>query len=177
MIQTRCREPSVFDAPAHLPLSQFFEQKTESICSKLGSVKGGWRERAQSFGNGFGSNRARGGESAARKALRQERRAGDGCCTAAAQETRFGDAAIFDAQRELQDVAANWICRLHLRTGVRQLADIARISEVIQDQFAEHRTIVAQLATHLSTAAETWTLDCKIRQLPPHFRCTSQQTG
>ncbi len=149
---------------ALLRLRQFIEEKAESLCGKLRSVKGGWRERAQSFGNSFGRNRTRCSESAACEALRQERGASDGSCTTAAQEARFGDAAIFDSRGKLQNVATDRIRRLHLRARGRQLAGVARIPEVVQDQFAEHYAIVAQVASHFSTATESQQLDCKIRQ-------------
>lgn len=106
-------------------------------------MKRSWWQPTQSRGDIFSGYRTRCREGATRKPLRQKRRTCDRSRASTAEEAGLDDSAIFDADGQLQNVAANRIRRLHLSGRVCQLAGVARIPEVLENQFAEHPAIVA----------------------------------
>jgi hypothetical protein len=89
--------------------------------------------------------------------FRQKRSAGDCARAAPAEEPHFGKAAVFDARGESQNIAANGVGDFHDGRGAGQLTGVARIPEVVEKEFAEHRQEVWQRAGKTATreAAES----------------------
>jgi hypothetical protein len=145
MIRVRCRKLWAVDGgrAGVVRLSQFIQQETERVRCKLRAMKSCRRQSTQSIGDGPSRYLARCYDRAASQALRQHGGASDRRGAAAAQKARFDDCAFLNANRQFQNIAANRIRRSHLGGGVRQLTGVARIPKVLQDQFVEHRTIVA----------------------------------
>ena len=70
--------------------------------------------------------------------LREQRGAGYRGGATAAQKARFDDAAVFDSNGKLKNVAANGIADFNGCIGVREFTGVARVAEVIEDGVAEH---------------------------------------
>ena len=70
--------------------------------------------------------------------LGQERGTGDCSRAAAAEEARLGDAAVFEANCDLENIAADGIAYFDSGIGVREFAGIAGIAKVSQYGVAEH---------------------------------------
>jgi len=121
-------------------LSQFdcCENCSESIGGELGGVDGGRRESAELSGDTFRGDSAGIGDIFADEFFGEERSAGDCRSTALAEETRFGDASVFDSSGEMQNVSADRVGNFDGGGGVGEFADVARIFEVIEDGVAEH---------------------------------------
>lgn len=112
------------------------------------------RQPPKSLRNSLCRDRMRLRKTATRQPFRQKRGARNGCRAAAAQKPRLRDCAVFHSNGKFQNVPANGIRRLHLHRRVRQLARIARIPEMLQDQFTVHSDIVAQLSSRFSIPAK-----------------------
>lgn len=70
-----------------------------------------------------------------------ELRAARDCGDAALRfEARGGDAAIFDADGQTEDVTADGICHFDCGGGVGQVAGIMRGAKVVEDDFVERCT-------------------------------------
>jgi len=68
----------------------------------------------------------------------QQRSARNGGSAAAAQKPGFGDAAGFETREEPEDVTANRIRNFDRCSGIRELAGVSRVAEVIENGFGEH---------------------------------------
>src|SRR5438552_11946560 len=107
-------------------------------------MKRGRGKASQRVGKLVRRKRACLGKRAAAQMLGEERSAGDRGCTPATKETHLGKAAVFHARGEFQDVAADGIRDFDGRGGVRKLAGIARLAEMIENGFAEHFSLRAR---------------------------------
>ena len=114
------------------------DKTVDRVGGELRAVKGcRWksaerlRERRRGDGAGFGRR-------AAEELLRQEGGASDRSSAAAAKEARVSNAPLREAHREPQDVPTNGITYLHRCRGAGQLPGITRVSEMIENGFAEH---------------------------------------
>lgn len=116
----------------------FREQGCEGGGGELGSVHGGGWKVAESAGDIFCGDGAGVGDSFAGEFFGEERGAGDCRGAALAEETCFGDAAVFDASREMQDVAADRVGDFDGSCGVGEFTGVAWVLEVIEDGGAEH---------------------------------------
>lgn len=97
--------------------------------------------RDQAADCGFDSGWVDRGELGARFSehpFRERGSAGDGRRTAADFVGNLGDAAVLEARRESQDIAASGIGDFHRDSRRRELAHVARILEVIEKSFAVH---------------------------------------
>src|SRR5260370_9517307 len=105
---------------------------------KLRAVVGrGWvpaeSPRERFLGKGGGLHGGAAGEF-----FRQNRRAGNRCRAATAEEARVRNAAVHDARRELEDVAADGVAHFDRSSGVGKRAGVARVAKMIENSFAEH---------------------------------------
>ena len=74
----------------------------------------------------------------------QQRTASNCSGAAAGLEAHRGDAAVFDARGEAQDIAAGRVGDFHHGGGVFQVAGVARILEVVEDCGAVHGESIAE---------------------------------
>lgn len=118
---------------------QLFYERSESVGCKLGTVKCGGRKAAERLRERFGRDHARVGKGAVAELFGEERGASDGCSASAAKEPDFGDAVVFDARGETENIAADGISDFDGSGGVRKFAGIAGIAEVIENGVGEHR--------------------------------------
>lgn len=70
--------------------------------------------------------------------LREKGRAGNRGGAAATKKANFEDASIFDARRKLENVSTDGVADFNASCRVGEVTSIARITEVIEDGFAEH---------------------------------------
>jgi len=119
---------------------EFLEQRREAVSGELGAVKRGGRESSESFGERLRRNGTKFGKRTRLKLLGEERGASDCGGAAAAEKANFGDAPVFKPGKKLEDVAANGIGHFHDGGRVREFAGVARITEMIENGFAEHRS-------------------------------------
>jgi len=70
--------------------------------------------------------------------LREKGRAGNRGSAAATQKANFQDASFFDASRKLENVSTGGVADLNASCRVCEVTGIAWITEVIEDNFAEH---------------------------------------
>jgi hypothetical protein len=101
-------------------------------------VKCGTWEPSQGFGDGVRGERARFREAAIQKSFGQERRASDRRRAPSAEEARFGDLAILQADCQFEDVPAHGIADFDSGVGVWKFAGIARVAEVLENGVGEH---------------------------------------
>lgn len=96
------------------------------------------RQIAEGGGNCGGSEGRRGCGRGVVQVLGYKRCGGDGGGAAATQEADFSDTAVLDAGREAENVAADGIADFDGVRGAGKFAGVARMAEVIEDDFAIH---------------------------------------
>lgn len=114
------------------------QERGNCVGGELCAVEGRGGQSPEGLGQRFSGDGARFGKRAATNLLCQERSTSDRGRATAAQEARFGDAYVHDPSGELQDVAADGITHFDCAGGIAELANIARIAEVLENGFAEH---------------------------------------
>jgi hypothetical protein len=119
---------------------EFLEKRSKAVGGELSAVKRGVRKSSESLGEKFRRNRTSVGEGTGFELLGEERGASDCGGAAAAEEANFRDAAVFEAGEQLQDVAANGIGDFDGSGSAGEFTRVARIAEVIENGFAEHRS-------------------------------------
>jgi len=95
-------------------------------------------QSAKSFRKRVCGDVARFGETPITELLRQERRASNRRCAAAAKKPDFLNTSPGNARSQLEDVPANGIADFHGCGGAGQLSGVARIAKMIEYGFAEH---------------------------------------
>lgn len=119
-------------------LLQFGEEGDESVGGKLRSVKCGRGQAAERVGDFCGGDGPSFIERFSDEELGERGSGSDGRDTALSFETHGRDFAGVDANREAKNVAANGIRDVHCSGGIREIAGVARILEMIDDSSRVH---------------------------------------
>src|SRR6266849_5848026 len=119
-------------------LRQFGEKSLDSIFRELAAVKRRGRQLAERRGDLLGGNLAGLGGRASGEQFGQKRTAGDRSHAAAGLETGFGDAAVFQANGKLENVAASGIADFNDGRCAGKLSGIAGVLEVLENDGAIH---------------------------------------
>jgi hypothetical protein len=114
------------------------EERGQCVDGELGGVKSCWSQPPEILGEGFGRDRTYFRKRPAGELFGQERGTGDGGGAAAAEKLGFGDAVAFEADGELEDIAADGIADFHFCRRVSEDSRVPRITEMIEYAFAEH---------------------------------------
>src|SRR2546425_3194949 len=119
-------------------LPEFGEKSFDGILGELAAVKRRGRQLAERRGDLLGGNLAGLGGRASGEQFGEKRTAGNRSHAAAGLETGLGDAAVFQANGKLENVAASGIADFNDRRCVRKLSGIARVLEVLENGGAIH---------------------------------------
>src|SRR5260370_20215914 len=141
MSQTRCSvrwaESKLF-VKIRAELREFGEKSFDGILRELAAVKRRGRQLAKRCGNLLGGNLAGLGKRSSGEQFGEKRTAGNRSHAAAGLETGLGDAAVFQANGKLEDVAASGIADLNDGRCAGKLSGIARVLEVVENNGAVH---------------------------------------
>ena len=114
------------------------EEHSDRIGGELRAVERRRRESFQNTGNGFRGDGTGFDERAAAEFFRQDGGGSNRRRAASAEKTCFRNAPVNNARRKFEDVAADGIAYLDGNAGAGKLPGVARVSEVIENGFAEH---------------------------------------
>jgi len=117
---------------------QLAEKVAQSFRSELRAVKGGLRQSTQSFGYLCGGDAMSRLDGFTDDKLSQHRSAGYRRDAALRLEAHRRNCAVLDARSEAQNVAAYRIRYFDGGAGVREVARIARIFEMVEDRARVH---------------------------------------
>src|SRR5260370_39732718 len=141
MTRTLCRargaERKLF-VKVRAELPEFGEKSLRGILRELAAVKRRGRQLAKRRGDLLVRNLAGLGKRSSCEQFGEKRTAGDRRHAAAGLETGLGDAAVFQANGELEDVAASGIADLNDGRCAGKLSGIARVLEVLENNGAVH---------------------------------------
>ena len=118
-----------------------FDRCPQGIDRQLRRVVRGWRKAAQRLDDRIAADDERVGYRQALYHLGETRGAGDGRHAALGAEARFDDHAVFQTQAHFQHVATHGIVQPCDGIGSRQLADVARVFEMFQNQLRIHNPV------------------------------------
>lgn len=110
----------------------------DGVGAKLGGVETGGRQAAERARDVIGRDGAGFGRRLTRQQIRQNRTRRDGRDAALRLEPSGADAAVFEANRKSQDIAADRIGDFDRGRGVRQVSGVVRVLEVIEERLTEH---------------------------------------
>src|SRR5712692_9413015 len=119
-------------------LPEFGEKSFDGILGELAAVKRRGRQLAERRGDLLGRNLAGLGGRASGEQFGEKRTAGNRSHAAAGLETGLGDAAVFQANGQLKNVAASGIADFNDRRCAGKLSGIARVLEVLENDGAIH---------------------------------------
>src|SRR5713226_9625640 len=119
-------------------LPEFGEKSFDGILGELAAVKRRGRQLAERRGDLLGRNLAGLGGRASGEQFGEKRTARNRSHAAAGLETRLGDAAIFQANGKLENVAASGIADFNDGRCPGKLSGIARVLEVLENSGAIH---------------------------------------
>src|SRR5712692_11992111 len=117
-------------------LPEFGEKSFDGILRELAAVKRRGRQLAQRRGDLLGRNLAGFGRRASGEQFGEKRTAGNRRHAAAGLETGLGDAAVFQANGKLENVAASGIADFNDGRCAGKLSGIARVLEVLENSGA-----------------------------------------
>src|SRR3989454_1752672 len=119
-------------------LPEFGENSFDGILGELAAVKRRGRQLAERRGDLLGRNLAGLGGRASGEQFGEKRTAGNRSHAAAGLETGFGDAAVFQANGKLENVAASGVADFNDGRCAGKLSGIARVLEVVENNGAVH---------------------------------------
>src|SRR5713226_5212503 len=119
-------------------LREFGEKSFDRILGELAAVKRRGRQLAERCGDLLRSNLVRLGGRASGEQFGEKRTAGNRSDAAAGLETSLGDAAVFQANGKLENVAASGIADFNDGRCPGKLSGIARVLEVLENSGAIH---------------------------------------
>ena len=119
-------------------LREFGEKSFDGILGELAAVKRRGRQLAERRGDLLGRNLAGLGGRASGEQFGEKRTAGNRSHAAAGLETGFSDAAVFQANGKLENVAASGVADFNDGRCAGKLSGIARVLEVVENNGAIH---------------------------------------